>query len=181
MPEPSPTHPDLADLEAARRGEASSAVEAHVRACEECRRIVAQLATFADELGSVAPAVPEAVEARILWIARKYAAEARLARRRRPWMVLTRRRVAAIAAGVLLAVGALRLWTPLRMERTPSALVADVDGNGVVDIRDAFAIARAVRRATAPPPRFDLNGDHVVDERDVDLAAHAAVALAGRS
>ena len=149
MPDPGATHPDLADLEAARTGEAPADVEAHVRACAECRRIVAELATCAGALAPVPPPVPESIEARILWTARKHAAQARRATRRRRWVVVT--------------------------------LVADVDGNGVVDIRDAFVIARALRSTAAPPSRFDVNGDRVVDERDVELAAHAAVALGRRS
>ncbi len=110
MPDPSATHPDLADLEAARTGEAPADVDAHVRACEECRRMVAELATCARALAPVPPPVPEPIEA-----------------------------------------------------------------------RDAFLIARALRSTAAPPSRFDVNGDRVVDERDVELAAHAAVALGRRS
>src|SRR5438094_7664451 len=72
MPDPSTTHPDLADLEAARTGEAPGDVEAHVRACAECRRIVAELATCAGALAPVPPPVPESIEARILWTARKH-------------------------------------------------------------------------------------------------------------
>ena len=181
MPDPGATHPDLADLEAARTGEAPADVEAHVRACEECRHIVAELATCAGALAPVPPPVPEPIEARILWTARKHAAQARRARRRRRWVVVTTRRGAAIAAGALLALGILRVWVPGKADRTAPALVADVDGNGVVDIRDAFVIARALRSTAAPPSRFDVNGDRVVDERDVELAAHAAVALGRRS
>ncbi len=147
MPDPSATHPDLADLEAARTGEAPADVDAHVRACEECRRMVAELATCARALAPVPPPVPEPIEAR----------------------------------RALLALGILRVWAPGKADRSAPALVADVDGNGVVDIRDAFLIARALRSTAAPPSRFDVNGDRVVDERDVELAAHAAVALGRRS
>ena len=53
---------------------------------------------------------------------------------------------------------------------------ADLDGDGRVDIFDAFLLARAIRdgrTATA----WDVNRDGVVDGRDVALVAHRAVQL----
>jgi len=172
------THPDLVELEAARTGEATPAVAEHVRLCDACGRIVSDLARFAVALDPHAPPIPEAVEARILWIARTQAAATRRAARRPRWMGPAVRRGAAIAAGALLALGVLRVWTP--WHDAPRQLATDVDGNGVVDVRDAFTIARALRSEDRPS-RFDVNGDHVVDQRDVELAARAAVALGGPS
>jgi predicted anti-sigma-YlaC factor YlaD len=166
-------HPDLADLDASRTGEATPEVEAqvqaHLRECAECRRALADLSDLAVALGAAVPAVPDAVDRRILWLARKEAVAIRRAEPR-PRAVVGWR-VAAVAAGVVLAVGLLRTTAP-----GPRAS-ADVDGNGVVDVRDAFVIARALRAGAAPPSRLDVNGDHVVDGADVDLVARAAVAL----
>ena len=106
------THPDLVELEAARTGEATAAVAEQVRLCDACGRIVSDLARVAVTLDPHAPPVPEAVEARILWIARTQAAATRRAARRPRWMGPAVRRGAAIAAGALLALGVLRVWTP---------------------------------------------------------------------
>jgi hypothetical protein len=58
---------------------------------------------------------------------------------------------------------------------------ADVDGNGRVDILDAFRLARDIEArgpvAPATEMRWDLNGDGRVDKDDVDLVALAAVRL----
>jgi hypothetical protein len=176
MPDPT-RHPELDELEAARTGEAPPDVRDHVRTCTSCRRALADLEAVADALRIDAPPVPQAVEQQILWIARKEAASVRRAMRSRCWGALARRPGVAIAAGMLLALGVLRAVMPWQHAQMAPALVADVDGNGVVDIRDAFLIARAVGTAAEPAPRFDVNGDHVVDGGDVALAARTAVAL----
>lgn len=54
----------------------------------------------------------------------------------------------------------------------------DFDRNGRVDILDAFGLARRLEGAAAPGPEWDLNGDGVVDRRDVDVMAMAAVRIA---
>lgn len=53
----------------------------------------------------------------------------------------------------------------------------DVDGNGLVDIRDAFAVARAIQAGHTTVPEWDRNGDGKVDGADVDLIALTAVTL----
>jgi hypothetical protein len=62
---------------------------------------------------------------------------------------------------------------------------ADIDGNGRVDILDAFRLARDIEaRGPADPMhssatdlQWDLNGDGRVDKDDVDVVASAAVRL----
>ena len=54
---------------------------------------------------------------------------------------------------------------------------ADVDGNGRVDILDAFRLARDIEARGPADLRWDLNGDGRVDKDDVDLVALAAVRL----
>lgn len=53
---------------------------------------------------------------------------------------------------------------------------ADLDGDGRVDVLDAFHLARMLRDSTTSP-RHDVNGDGVVDGRDVDLVVAEAVRL----
>ncbi|PWU20644.1 MAG: hypothetical protein C5B50_03480 [Verrucomicrobia bacterium] len=59
----------------------------------------------------------------------------------------------------------------------------DLNHDGQVDILDAFALARQLRDSSNLPQQLDINGDGVVDERDVEALATAAVKLAkgGRS
>ena len=53
----------------------------------------------------------------------------------------------------------------------------DVNHDGRVDILDAFALARQLKAGAARATRFDINGDGVVDERDVASIAARAVRL----
>jgi hypothetical protein len=46
-----------------------------------------------------------------------------------------------------------------------------------VDILDAFALARQLKSGLVPGPGQDINGDGVVDERDVETIAAQAVRL----
>ena len=81
-----------------------------------------------------------------------------------------------LAAAAALALGFVIVQQ--RMNR-PSALAmrADVDGDGRVDVLDAFQLARRLEQGGAVEPKFDLNGDGVVDQKDVDVASAQAVAL----
>lgn len=73
-------------------------------------------------------------------------------------------------------------WNPLRNSAAKFA-PEDINRDGQVDILDAFAMARQVRDGTAPTRVLDLNGDGVVDERDVARIVARAVSLGkgGRS
>jgi hypothetical protein len=59
----------------------------------------------------------------------------------------------------------------------------DINHDGLVDILDAFQLARDVRSETKLSPTLDLNRDGVVDGRDVEFIASNAVKLekGGRS
>jgi hypothetical protein len=100
------------------------------------------------------------------------------------------------AAGLAIAgVVTLRGLVAHRTDQSPSGLIGgtgvggamakaeDVNGDGVVDIRDALAIGLVVDRKPSPTVRerrvrdWDLNGDGAVDQRDVDRVATAAVGL----
>jgi len=168
-------HPDPAEIEAARTGESTPEVDAHLADCAQCRALRDELATLADHLAAPpAPPVPPAVEEAILWNARKEALRVRRTatqRDRRP----TRRLAAwAVAAGIALALGVGGL---LRLaERTDGRFAAsDVNRDGVVDILDAYALALHVEHGQGRGA--DLNTDGRVDGADVDLAARAAVEL----
>lgn len=111
---------------------------------------------------------------------------------------IRRRFSVAAAASIVIAGGWLAFvflnGGPKTPESPPSspaiARAEDVDGNGRVDMLDAFALARRIDRrdgiSEGRPSRdrpdrvdlsFDVNGDAVVDDRDVDLIAARAVLL----
>jgi hypothetical protein len=133
------------------------------------------LAAALKELPGGAVAVPPALDRAILADAR-----AGFARRRR-----FRLAVAWAGASAAAAAAVAILVINLRFERVPTTPVAttgphspsgDIDGNGRVDILDAFVLSRKIdaRSATAPD---DFNADGAVDQKDVDAVAALAVRL----
>jgi anti-sigma factor RsiW len=59
----------------------------------------------------------------------------------------------------------------------------DLNRDGTVDILDAFMLAKKLQGASSSDPNLDVNGDGVVDRRDVETIAAHAVSLekGGRS
>jgi hypothetical protein len=87
---------------------------------------------------------------------------------------------AAAAAVVVLAVLPRFTRQPATGPAHDAALARwDLNHDGRVDILDAFALARQLKRGGAQNPQLDLNGDGVVDERDVAAIAARAVKLDG--
>jgi hypothetical protein len=78
------------------------------------------------------------------------------------------------AAVMIVAVGVL-VWLGGHPRLT--ARPEDLNGDGVVDMLDAFALARELQLTPASHPQLDLNGDGVVDEGDVRILAAQAVRL----
>lgn len=60
---------------------------------------------------------------------------------------------------------------------TAVAFKEDIDRNGRVDILDAFVMARRLKSAGAVDLQWDINGDGVVDDKDVDVVAARAVRI----
>jgi len=65
-------------------------------------------------------------------------------------------------------------WAP---EAAKAGLASDIDGNGRVNILDAFKLARRIESAGATEGKWDINGDGLVNRDDVDLVAFVAVRL----
>jgi hypothetical protein len=125
------------------------------------------------------PRVPAVVDARVLNDAA--ATYARQARHRR-WL-----RWAGAGAAAAAAVVVVTLILPHRAgvvgPQPRYSLRGDLDGNGRVDILDAFSLARELRDANGKPvrtdPLRDVNCDGVIDQKDVDLLARMAVQVTG--
>ena len=84
------------------------------------------------------------------------------------------------AAAVIMFVGLLAYLlsgTFLRAPRQPLLVREDLNHDGRVDILDAFALARTLKSGDSLDRRLDINGDGVVDERDVATIAAQAVRL----
>lgn len=64
---------------------------------------------------------------------------------------------------------------PARLKRR--VLKGDLDGDGRVDIVDAYLMARRLGRGQGAPKGWDQNRDGRVDRRDVEAVALSAVAL----
>lgn len=54
---------------------------------------------------------------------------------------------------------------------------ADIDRNGRVDILDAFKLARHIESGRQTDKLWDINGDGIINRKDVDKVAFAAVRL----
>lgn len=107
-------------------------------------------------------------------------ARQRFVRVRRSRMILRLVEVGAAAAAILLVCWLVEFWPQPDQPGRATAQAADkhdLDGNGRVNILDAFVLARHVESAAAPRSDWDVNGDGLVDRTDVDVVAMAAVAL----
>ncbi len=131
-------------------------------------------------------AVPARVDKIILDQARRQLAQPRR-------LIIRLRRAAGIAAAAAVIALGVMLFNPQSAVMSPPASTggsdpqsispalaedrADVDGNGRVDILDAFQLARSIEAHGPVDLRWDLNRDGRVDQDDVDLVARAAVRL----
>ncbi len=115
--------------------------------------------------------VPPSVDAAVLNAARKHLARPQSKDRHawRQWFLWP----AVASACVMLALLAHTLLKPAR----PDFVREDLNRDGRVDILDAFHLARDLEAGTPPPATLDLNGDGVVDRRDAEIIAALAVKL----
>jgi hypothetical protein len=175
------SHPNLADLDALRTGEAGPEVRRHVDGCERCAALLGELEAdatiWAAALAPEAAHVPEETEQRV--IEAVYAEATRIRRTARRGGRLLR--IACAAAAVLLLGAGLSLFGERESLAPDRSAVSrlDVDASGRVDIVDAYLVARRLRRGEEAPGRWDVNDDGTVDSGDVRTIARAAVTLDG--
>ena len=96
--------------------------------------------------------------------------------------VLLRRVVPLAAAACLLIAGSIAIRAMLVTNRGSStpALAGDVNGDDVVDVIDAFHLARAIEDGDLLDDSFDLSRDAQVTSDDVDLLLIRIVSLDSR-
>jgi len=90
------------------------------------------------------------------------------------------------AATAMIVAGAFLFFhsQPGSHPSNPSAFARqDINHDGRIDILDALALARQLKQGTVSDLRLDVNGDGVVDDRDMQIIASEAVKLnkGGRS
>jgi len=124
--------------------------------------------------------VPPTVDEAILHPARRH-----LSRQQKPrlkWLLFVRWGF-AVAALVFLLTIAPKLLRRTGSTVAPEFVREDLNHDGRVDVLDAFALARELKSKAHPSPQLDINGDGVVDEKDVETLAARAVSLGkgGRS
>ena len=111
--------------------------------------------------------VPGYVDRTTLDAARRHLAGPKKAERRFLQFLKLRQ---ALAAGGLAAV----ILCFFIFGRSKNYAREDLNHDGRVDILDSFALARELKNGKPLPSRFDVNGDGVVDEKDViSIATHA--------
>jgi len=151
----------------------------HNRPFDEQKQVSDRFRKDLRSLFEPSAAIPPQIDRAILNQARR-----RLARPRRT-ILRIRWAGGAAAAAALIALGVLLYYGPASSNH-PSSIIdhqsvpvgrADLDGNGRVDILDAFRLARAIESRGPTETEWDVNGDGRVDRDDVDAVAFAAVRL----
>jgi hypothetical protein len=158
-------HPDLLRLDALRAGEGLPGDAAHVDACESCRATLESMRGAAAELAAASSfpgSVPTEIDRAILSMTPRRPLPIR-------WLATAAVFVAAISLVILLQP------TPRELARAAH----DIDGNGTVDIVDAYTLALRIKRGDPLDGSWDLNRDGAVDRADVDAIAMRSVALGG--
>jgi hypothetical protein len=136
-------------------------------------RLPARLSEDLKALYAPPRVIPQRVDDAILTLARKHLPA--LARSRH---IVHFPRWLAAAAVVALAAVLVSLWFSSR--RLPEVAREDINHDGRVDVLDAFALARRLQQGAATERMLDINGDGLVDQRDIDAITTRAVKLDGR-
>lgn len=123
------------------------------------------------------PEIPAEVDEAVIADARRHLSSHVRTPGRRRWSTW---QLTAISSTIIAACVMLFVWMPDSMNESDTAfrittVKRDLDGNGRVDILDAFAMARQIRSGDSGAR--DVNGDGRFDHLDVDLVAREAVML----
>ncbi len=175
-------HPDLAELDLVRTGEASAEVSVHASSCADCQKHLAQLQELDSELRLDLELTPRPdADQDVLSFIRAHASSIQ----KSPQSIIPWRR-AILAAAAIIALCLALVWMRGLKDvddrgTQPPEIVRkeDINGDGTVDIIDAYLLASRIEAKGTLASEWDLNADGEVDQSDVDLLADQAVALAG--
>jgi len=85
---------------------------------------------------------------------------------------------ACAAAAAVIVAGVLFLnFNPPMETSAPLAMQEDINRDGTVDILDALKLAQQIQSSDSLNPQWDTNGDGIVNQKDVDTVAMAAVRM----
>jgi hypothetical protein len=116
--------------------------------------------------------IPSAIDNAVLGEARSHLAK------KHSRLKFARWAVSAAAAAVIVFAFVLNFdGNKTKPMAEASAIKEDIDRNGRVDILDAFVLARRVESGGAVDLKLDINGDGIVDHKDIDAVAARAVRL----
>jgi hypothetical protein len=119
------------------------------------------------QLDQLRTAIPGRLDARILSSAKSGYSKRMIFRRPGRWLMVAGTLAATVA--ILLVLHAEHLTPLFRLARE------DINRNGKVDMLDAYVLAKKIDAGEKLDPKWDVNGDGVVDQADVDWIANAAV------
>jgi hypothetical protein len=120
------------------------------------------------------PAISREMDERILSAAR----DQRARRVRMRWVMRYAIGGIAAAAAVILIVINMQRDPGTQPGGTPAVAIAeDLNRDGKLDILDAYLVAKSLANSEPLAKEWDVNGDGVVDAKDVDAVALAAVKL----
>lgn len=120
------------------------------------------------------PELPAGFDERVL-AATRHARQRHIANRWRILIPLTSAAAACLAVAVWMA--APRSQPPLVQSNPPAPLRNDLNGDGRVDVLDAYLLAKHVDRREAVASDWDINGDGRVDHGDAERLVASAVQL----
>jgi hypothetical protein len=115
--------------------------------------------------------IPAEIDRRIIHSARRSIV------RRRVWKWIRYPAAAAAAVWICAAIWDRPGILDSARLATARLSVEDIDGNGVVDIRDALCLARKVDSRAELERRWDINQDGIINRADADSVAMVAVNL----
>ena len=97
--------------------------------------------------------------------------------RRRPRILRWSAAAAAIIIVSVLVTNVFRKEDSARLHTAGAVLAEDIDRNGMVNIIDAFKLARHIESGRKLKTGWDINNDGQVNRGDVDYVANVAVRL----